>query len=105
MKRNGEWGAMGLCALGGLVLGLALLANRPYAADAPAYKARVELLTLLAAPVLAISADCSSTKDITDGLSGCLGDTPASYCYHSSCDTVCLPSPSAQETYALRITS
>ena len=105
MGKAAIWTGLVICILGLLIVTMALSANRPYTSVSPTYRARIQLLSLLAAPVLAISADCSSTKDITDGLSGCLGDTPASYCYHSSCDTVCLPSPSSQETYALKITS
>lgn len=40
---------------------------------------------------LAISADCTLSRSLTEGLAGCLGDMPGGYCTYSSCDIVARP--------------
>jgi hypothetical protein len=40
---------------------------------------------------LAVSADCTLVRSLTEGLAGCLGDVPGGYCTFSSCDIVARP--------------
>jgi hypothetical protein len=40
---------------------------------------------------LAVSADCTLVRSLTEGLAGCLGDVPGGYCTFTSCDIVARP--------------
>jgi hypothetical protein len=40
---------------------------------------------------LAVSADCTMVRSLTEGLAGCLGDVPGGYCTFTSCDVVARP--------------
>jgi hypothetical protein len=40
---------------------------------------------------LAVAADCTLSRSLTEGLAGCLGDVPGGYCTFSSCDIVARP--------------
>ena len=40
---------------------------------------------------LAVSADCTLGRSLTEGLAGCLGDVAGGYCTFASCDIVARP--------------
>ncbi len=46
---------------------------------------------------LALSGECTASRFLTEGLAGCLGDNPAGYCWHPSCDVVGCSDPSVDE--------
>ena len=46
---------------------------------------------LLSISHLASCNDCVSTRNLLEGVYGCLSDMPGGYCYHSSCDVVLAP--------------
>ncbi len=101
---NKAWGLISLIAgLSVLVLALSLVGNSSYDRDEQSRKGQDALLQVLGMARLAISADCTATVDITEGLCGCLGDVPGGYCYHTSCDLVDLPEVLRQDLVMIRI--
>jgi hypothetical protein len=52
---------------------------------------------------LAVSADCTLVRSLTEGLAGCLGDVPGGYCTFSSCDVVARPDLPTNYDSRLRI--
>ncbi len=85
-----------------VVAGLTWRVNERYADHSKTVTARSAVLEAIGIPLMAFSADCSATKALTEGISGCLGDAPAAYCYHASCDTVCAPDVPEEEVFLLR---
>lgn len=103
MARASRWVALCVGVLIGLLLVMSAASNRAYTPHSRNVRLRQALLQTIGLPSMAISADCSATKSLSEGLGGCLSDNPAGYCYHTSCDTVCAPEPVEQDVFRLRI--
>jgi hypothetical protein len=82
---------------------LSALANGRHAPEGDVTRMREPLLQVMALPTVALSADCSATRNLTEGLGACLSDSPAGYCYHSSCDTLCAPDALPAEVFRMRL--
>ena len=65
-------------------------------------RAKAALSQALGMSSLALSADCTATRNMTEGVCACLSDMPGGYCYHTSCDTV--GSPKRLEPLAYEMT-
>ena len=64
---------------------------------------RAALLQSLGLSSLAISADCTASRSLVEGVCGCLSDVPGGYCYHSSCDIVGAPKAQAAHVYSIKV--
>jgi hypothetical protein len=77
-----------------LVLAVALSVVGHRAREAAEIERRASLRALaqsIGFASLAVSADCTLSRSLTEGLAGCLGDVPGGYCTFSSCDIVARP--------------
>jgi len=66
-------------------------------------RAKAALCQALGVSSLALSADCTATRNMTEGICACLADMPGGYCYHTSCDTVGSPKQLEPTTYEMTI--
>lgn len=71
------------------------------------YEASVSTITaflsVVSASSLACSSDCTSTRNVLEGVYGCLSDIPGGYCFHSSCDVISLPEVSDVEVFQITV--
>jgi hypothetical protein len=62
--------------------------RQKYNADSKGIQARNAIIRTLGIASLAISYECSSTRNPLEGLCGSMSDIPGAYLYHTDCDLV-----------------
>ena len=80
-----------LAAIGGLLLlisALAYASRQRYTANSKAIQARDAVVQTLGITSLALSYECSATRNPLEGLCGSMSDIPGAYLYHTDCDLV-----------------
>jgi hypothetical protein len=89
-----------------LVLGLLLVIYEfSFAEDEAQRSQKVAVLKLLGVASLSLSSDCISTRNPIEGIYGCLSDIPGGYCYHTSCDIICVPELPNDFSFVIKVIS
>lgn len=101
--RRGRVTALGLAAAVTALLALWLGWAARVQAPPEQIRAKAVLSQALGMSSLALSADCTATRNMTEGICACLSDMPGGYCYHTSCDTVGSPKRLEPTTYEMTI--
>jgi hypothetical protein len=72
-----------------LLLGIFVYtSHRKYISASRVIQARLAVVQTLGISSLALSDECSSTRNPLEGLCGSMSDIPGSYLYHTDCDLV-----------------
>jgi hypothetical protein len=100
---NGAKLGAALLLLPALAAGLAARVRTGYPEHGGARDARAAIVRMLSVATIAHGSDCISTRNLLEGIYGCLGDVPGGYCYHSSCDVICAPDFPDEDVFTLRI--
>jgi len=85
----------------GVLLSLMGYVNHKYFITPEQLEIRKAYFQILSISHLASCKDCISTRNLLEGVYGCLSDIPGGYCYHSSCDVVLAPEFPEEEILTL----
>lgn len=88
-----------------VLVSLLVIHDFSFAEDELQRRQKESVLRLLGIASLSLSSDCISTRNPIEGIYGCLSDIPGGYCYHSSCDIVCVPELPDDFSFILKIIS
>jgi hypothetical protein len=71
-----------------LVAALIYLSRRRHISTAKAVCARQAVVQTLGITSLALSFECSTTRNPLEGICGSMSDVPGAYLYHTDCDLI-----------------
>jgi len=100
---NGAKLGAALVLLPALAAALLAVVRAHYPEHGGALEARAALVRMLSVATIAHGSDCISTRNLLEGIYGCLGDVPGGYCYHSSCDVICAPDFPAEDVFTIEV--
>ena len=101
--RKGTWLLLTICGLLLLFCGFTYRNLQRYAVNSKIFKARSAVVESLRISSLALSDECTSTRNPLEGLCGSMSDMPGAYLYHTDCD---LMGPSlfpAETSYKIKV--
>ena len=85
---KGLWFMVGIGVLSLSVLVFTYASRRCYTLNSDVIQARNAVVQVLGITSLALSDECSSTRNPLEGLCGSMSDIPGAYLYHTDCDLV-----------------
>ena len=64
---------------------------------------RMAVVGTLGGPAIPIIAQCSTSRNLAEGIYARRSDLPGGFCFHSDCDVVVIPGVLSEKVYRLKV--